>query len=759
MTRFGFGLEKIGLLCLKRPLLSLAVVAITCLIALYGLTRLTFDGDPGQVFRADNEVSRATDRQSAAFPFNGQQLVLLIESAKPYTARQLEAIRALHLEMQFIEGVTGVSSIFSARIKIDENGNTPTVLPADMPPENEIPALLSKLYAHPLIADLMFARDLTTSMMIISFKANTGGLAGMEKSLNDVGQLTALVGPAAHLDVTQTGVMAIRYDVLKSLNQDVHKLNVAGAALAILICFIFFRNMRYVLIVSIPPVIAVLWLLGMFGLTERPVTAMNNVLPTLVLVIAFCDALHMMQSIRRGLALGMEVKEAVRRSVIDVGPACAMTSLTTMVACASLTLSSSNAVREFGAAGAISVFFAFIAVIALVPAISVLVLKAGKTTQSHPDRFNAALDRFSIYIWHLVQNRAKAISVISLMALIVSSYAYFSITTNYNYRNFLSQGSPANLAIDKIDEKFGGADVFNILVETKTPSIAPPPALVAAHRKLENLKGVRTVFSFVTALDWLGAIDTSNQAAVDKVIDRLPTGFRSRIVSSDNKTWLMTVYIPNNASAQTRKSLDKMEQELAPVRKAFPDTKLSISGGIARSAYSSPLVIGGLKFSLAVAVLITILMVGIFVRSMKYALLSAVPNLLPLTLVAAGLYFTGNTFSLIGVLALTIAFGIAIDNTIHVVNRLQIERQGRSIGEALSITISKTGPVLFAATLLLSSGLFVTRLSQLPSIRLFGVYMSVVLVIALFAAIIVLPSLILLSERSKEKPKEGADEN
>jgi len=755
MTRFGFGLEKIGLLCLKRPLISLVSIALICLIAFYGLTRLTFDGDPGQVFRADNEVSRATDRQRIAFPSSGEQLVLLIESKKTYSARQLEAIRALHLEVQFIEGVTGVSSIFSARIKADENGNTPTVLPSDLPSQEQIPALLAKLYSHPLIADLMLSKDLTTSMMIIEFESNAGGLDGIEKSLYEVAQLTELVGPPVDLKIIQTGVMAIRHDVLKSLNQDVHKLNLAGAVLAILICFIFFRNMRYVFIASVPPIIAVLWLLGLFGLTGRPVTAMNNVLPTLVLVIAFCDALHMMQSIRRGIAIGEDIKQAVRRAVVNIGPACAMTSLTTVVACASLSLSSSNAVREFGAAGAISVFFAFIAVITLVPALSVVLLKPEKVADQRPDRFNSGLERLSGNVWNLVERRAMIISVISLLALGASGYAYFNTGTNYDYRHFLRQSSPANIAIDKIDEKFGGADIFNILVETKSPSIGPPEALVAAHRKLEKLPWIRAVFSFQTALDWLGQVDTTNAQSVKSAIDRLPTGFRRRVVSADNKTWLMTVYIPNATSAQTRISLERIELELAKVRGAFPDQKLTISGGIARSAYSSPLVIGGLKFSLAIAVLITIFMVGIFVRSMKFAVLSAVPNLLPLTLVAAGLYVTGNTFSLIGVLALTIAFGIAIDNTIHVVNRLQIERQGRNIKEALSRTISKTGPVLFAATLLLSSGMVVTRLSQLPSVRTFGVYMAVVLVIALFAAMIVLPALILLFENKKENDDDN----
>ncbi len=743
--RFGFGLEKIGLVCLRWPLAALSVVIISALVAVYGLTKLEFDGDPGEIFRANNEVSHATDRQKLAFPSTGEQLVLLIESQTSYSAKQLEIIRGIHLEVQFVEGVTGVTSIFSARERADKDGNSPTIIPADLPEPAQIYPLLQKLYGHKLVGDLLLSKDLTTSLMIIAFKKGDGSFEGTEKSLNEVQAVIDLVSPGSGLEFVQTGPMAIRHDVLKSLNQDVHMLNAIGAIMAALVCFIFFRNIWYVLISAIPPLIAVLWILGSFGLTGQPVTAMNNVLPTLVLVIAFCDALHMMQSIRRQVDMGGDVRQAVRKAIIDVGPACAMTSLTTMVACSSLMLSSSNAVRDFGASGAVSVFFAFIAVITMVPILSVLILKTKEPEDIKPkDWFNRQLDHVSNMTWRLVENHNGKIVLVSLVALVITTFAYFNTETNYDYRNYLGKASPANHAIDKIDKKFGGADIFNILVETDTPSKQPPKAMVEAHRLIEKLDGVRAVFSYVSAQDWAGG-----KEKLDDVIDQLPPGFKRNIVSADNKTWLMTVYIPNRTAAETRGMLDVINKAIDPIRAQYPNIKMEISGGIARSAYSSPLVIGGLKFSLGVAVVITILMVGIFVRSFRFALLSAVPNLLPLTLVAGGLYFSGNTFSLIAVLALTIAFGIAIDNTIHVVNRLQIEREKLDMREALSVSIQKVAPVLVAATMLLASGIAVTRFSRLPSIQEFGMYMTIILVLALFASIIVLPAMILMTERFK----------
>lgn len=746
--RFGFGLEKIGLACLKWPGLSGLLLFIVTAIAAFGVTQLQFDGDPSRIFRADNAVSRATDRQFKAFPSNGRELVLLFESDKPFNARQMEAMREVHLETQFVDKVLSVSSMFSARYKADSNGNTPTIVPYDLPADGNVLPILKTLYAQPYIGDLVLAKGLATAMIIVRFDLKSTQLGETDRVLAEMATLTARLTKGTDLKVTQTGIMAVTNDVLHSINRDVYVLNALGAAIASLICFAFFRNWRYMVVSALPPVVSVVWILGSFGLTGRPMTAINNVLPTLVLVIAFCDALHMMQTIRRRLAVGDDVRSSIKRSIVDVGPACAMTSLTTMAACLSLMLSSSNVVNEFGAAGATSVFFAFIAVITLVPLMSLVLLSSKSVNQSPmSDVFNRFLEKLSLATAGFVLRHTNTIVVIALATLVATLIAYYYTDTDYDYRKFLSAQSPANQAIDVVDEKFGGADIFSILVETGAPANTPPPALVAAHRLLQKWPDVRVVFSVLTARDWLLG-DRAGDFSANDALDKLPKGFKGRLVSADRKSWLITIYFPNKSARSMRERLDGIDRALEPIRKAHPNTHLSISGSIARSAYSSRVVIAGLKTSLGAAVVITIMMVGLFVRSARYAFISAVPNLLPLTLVAGGLFVTGNSFSLIAVMALTIAFGIAIDNTVHVVNRLQIETARQAEGasrlaDAMTRTLQKTGPVLFAATILLSCGIIVTRVSDLPSIREFGAYMTVVLVLALFSAIIVLPAIIM----------------
>ena len=95
--------------------------------------------------------------------------------------------------------------------------------------------------------------------------------------------------------------------------------------------------------------------------------------------------------------------------------------------------------------------------------------------------------------------------------------------------------------------------------------------------------------------------------------------------------------------------------------------------------------------------------------------------------------------------ALTIAFGIAIDDCIHFINRYRLERlNGHPVDEAIQFAIDRTGRVMIATTLLISGGLLVTLLSPFIMVRLFGIMLILTFVTALLADLLLLPVLMRL---------------
>jgi len=137
-------------------------------------------------------------------------------------------------------------------------------------------------------------------------------------------------------------------------------------------------------------------------------------------------------------------------------------------------------------------------------------------------------------------------------------------------------------------------------------------------------------------------------------------------------------------------------------------------------------------------------LIGAAFRSWRILVLSIVPNLFPIVAAGSVIYLSGGGLEYASVISLTVAFGLAVDDTIHFLNRLNIE-SGRteSLSEAVYQTISRIGPVLVLTTLVLVAGLAVTILSDLPAMRLFGKLFAAVLAAALIGDMLILPAIVL----------------
>ncbi len=751
MSTYAFGLERLGLLAVQAPRTCLAVLLAFTLLAGYGLTLVKHDNDPRSVLRSDREHFLSYDRFLELYPALENQVFILAESPDLTSKPVLEALRALHLELLFVDGVTSVVSIFTARKPPDENGNLEPVFPEELPQSAALEALIADARAHPLLGDKMLSASGTATLLVVALEESLRTPPQLARLFAQIDGLIAEAGPGLSLQLTPTGLPAIRHETVVQIRSDQNLLIVIGTLVAILICALFFRRPVLVFLASLPPMVAILWTLGGFGLSGEKITAMTNILPTLVLVIAFSDAMHMVHSIRRQLQDGLPPREAARISVIEVGPACALTTITTMIALGTLVIGESRLVQQFGICGAIAVLLAFVAVVVLIPALAVLLLP-NKPDAAHRVTASAlalATRDWSERLWEMVRRRPVAITVIGVIFLAITGAAFFQLEPRYNYRAHLPDNSPANEAIDRIDAALGGADAIFVHIEKTGVADGgqkvPIDIIRAVHDALEREGRIENVMSLASAVTWLGTDEAAGADDGSIALKGLPEHYAGRLASNKGSSWVVTGYVPAASAPQTKALLDELNVALDAVRAEAPGYDIAITGLVALAAFESGRMIERLKLSLAFAVLIIIVVIAATARSLTLALLATVPNLLALSIVAAVLYLMGLGFQFTSTVALTVAFGIAVDNTVHFIHRYRLERQSGDIETSLALTMRKVGPVLIAATALLSSGLAVTQLSALPMASLFGLLCIIVLITALCATLVLMPALILVA--------------
>ena len=75
------------------------------------------------------------------------------------------------------------------------------------------------------------------------------------------------------------------------------------------------------------------------------------------------------------------------------------------------------------------------------------------------------------------------------------------------------------------------------------------------------------------------------------------------------------------------------------------------------------------------AILIVMISIMVIVRSVRVGLAFLLPNLIPILTVEAYFWLIDRPLNMTAVVALTIAFGIAVDNSIHLLNRFRLARK------------------------------------------------------------------------------------
>src|SRR5690606_2607209 len=99
-----------------------------------------------------------------------------------------------------------------------------------------------------------------------------------------------------------------------------------------------------------------------------------------------------------------------------------------------------------------------------------------------------------------------------------------------------------------------------------------------------------------------------------------------------------------------------------------------ISGTAIVTTRSGENLVRNLMVSLAVALVLISLLMALLFRSLRLVMISLLPNLIPLLVVGGAMGFTGILLKPSTALIFSIAFGIAVDNTIHFLAKYRLHR-------------------------------------------------------------------------------------
>jgi predicted RND superfamily exporter protein len=197
--------------------------------------------------------------------------------------------------------------------------------------------------------------------------------------------------------------------------------------------------------------------------------------------------------------------------------------------------------------------------------------------------------------------------------------------------------------------------------------------------------------------------------------------------------------IPDVDASQLLPVVEKLDKALDVVRKAHPGYEIAVTGLSAIAARNSADMIGKLNRALTIEIVFVAAFIGLAFRSFAVMLVSILPGIFPVVMSGTVLWLLGEGLQFASVVALVVSFGLGLSATIHFLNRLRLEsKPGVDPAVGVEQATILVGPALILTSVVLSCGLAVMVLSDLPSLRLFGWLSAFSMMAALVADLLIL---------------------
>ena len=202
----------------------------------------------------------------------------------------------------------------------------------------------------------------------------------------------------------------------------------------------------------------------------------------------------------------------------------------------------------------------------------------------------------------------------------------------------------------------------------------------------------------------------------------------------------------------------KIEKKLnTRIIKIFPKDsyEVTLTGKALVFQKGTTYLITNLIESLIFAILLIASLMAYMFRSWKMIFASVVTNILPLCITSGLMGYFGIPLKPSTILVFSIAFGISVDNAIQFMAKYRhdlIQNRGK-IEKAVISSLHETGVSTFYTSVVLIFGFAIFTLSSFGGTIALGGLISVTLTFAMFANLVVLPALVLTTEKWGGKKK------
>ena len=707
---------RIASFCLSRRDALFWVGVIASLLLATGVFRLGFDSSLDSLLTRSDPYLDELDLLEAEFPQSTEIVFAFLapEGESVFTRDRLQAIEALrerYLEIPLAGRHSSLLDYYSPR-------NLRRLFARDFREygEAELAGLMRTAQADELLTGNLLSNDASLAFTRIRLNAEFADEAQRLDAAREALRVRdALREEFPELYIHVSGEVLIEFSSRQSMLEDLGGLLPFVILACILAICGFFRSVRAGFAILAHTLLTLLCALGTLGLSGFSFNTVTAIAPVIIVVVCVASSVHVISIYRQGLLRGMPEAEAMRFSLMQNIRPVTLAALTTAIGFASLNLSSSPAISDFGSTVAVGIVFSWLLTAALLPNLLIRLIKTGNGS-TDGDLLHRAMDRV-IAIGRRRDRQlfwfcsAFAVAGISMLPL---------NETDFNRLDFISDAAGLREYFDAVGERLDRGPSISYAVDAGARDGAIDPAFLVRMEALVDWLGERDeIESTASVVELLKTVNEMRYDDPDayllpddsETIENYLRAYRfvqnldfplTNFLSVDRSIAALTV----NARPMSNQELIDLNDLIdARFEATFPDADLVHGSGLLVFARMDERVTVELLqgYSLSLALITLTLVFGL--GSVYFGILSIIPNLLPAAIVFGFWGLLVGTLDPFVMMLFSISIGLVVDDTVHVLTHyLAKRREGEDIQTAVAHAIRTAGPALTITTLVLTLG-------------------------------------------------------
>ncbi|MBE9503883.1 MAG: RND family transporter [Proteobacteria bacterium] len=597
-------------------------------------------------------------------------------------------------------------------------------------------------------------------------------------------------------DLFLGGVSMIADDLISFVKNDLRLFGIGVLCFLIITLWLIFRQRRWILMPIICcsfSVIATCGLLGMFG---WEVTVISSNFISIQIIITMAVTIHLIVRYRELIALNPEATEhqLILDTVTSMAKPCTYAVLTTVAGFSSLILCDILPVINFGWMMSAGIGVSLILTFLIFPTVLIFFEK------KIPDTTFESRFALTKVLANFTERHGSLIIVGSAILLILSVAGGRRLIVENSFIDYFKESTEIYQGMKVIDQHLGGTTPLNITLDFNEEEVVIEQAattedeefdefdefeeefeaakddpkywftsdkmeeVTKIHDYLDSLSETGKVLSLGTMLkvgEKLNKGEPLDNFKLALIYKELPEKFKKIIlspyVSVENDQVRFAVRVRDSEEDLRRNELLKQIKGDLTDKLGFKEERIHLSGllvlynNMLQSLFSSQIL------TLAAVVAALMFMFLILFRSIKIALIAIFPNLLSVGSVLGFMGWMGIPLDMMTITIASISVGIAVDDTIHYIHRFKKEvEKDRNYINTMHRCHESIGYAMYDTSITIIIGFSILILSNfIPSIY-FGLLTGLAMIIALIAALTLLPQLIIVF---KPFGPEGVEEN